>query len=109
MIYLACPYSHDDPTVRAERFMAANAAAGQLMKQGLVVFSPISQTHPIAEQVGLPLGWDYWEQFDTAFIEKSEQLIVLRLDGWANSLGVRSEIALAIKLGIPVTYMEPVS
>ena len=33
------------------------------------------------------------------------ELIVLRLPGWAESRGVKEEIAEARKRGIPITYM----
>jgi hypothetical protein len=107
LVYLACPYSHDDRAVRVARFEAASAAAGKLMQDGLKVFSPISHTHTIAEMCALPLGWDFWEAFDRAFIGHSHKLIVLRVEGWRESKGVSAEIGIAQELGIPVEYMEP--
>lgn len=107
LTYLACPYSHPDRAVRVARFNAVNVVAGQLMRQGHLVFSPISHTHPIAEAGGLPLGWDFWAAFDRAYLEASRGLIVLRLDGWRESVGVTAEIALAAELGIPVSYIDP--
>jgi len=52
MIYLATPYSHDDPEVMEERFALVTATAAQLMLAGYVVYSPI--THGHAVQVALP-------------------------------------------------------
>lgn len=88
------------------RFDAACRAAGCLMAQGHVVFSPIAHTHPIAVRCELPRGWDYWEQFDREFVEASERLIVLKLDGWDASKGVAAEMEIARKAGIPIEYIE---
>jgi hypothetical protein len=107
MLYLAVPYSHPDPAVRIERFLAANQAAGSLMSAGEVVFSPISHTHPIAVQCELPKGWEYWQHFDREFIAISSKVLVLKIDGWQESVGIAAEIAIAAELGIPVEYLEP--
>jgi hypothetical protein len=109
LVYLACPYSHSDRSIRVRRFHAANRAAADLMKSGVMaVFSPISHTHSIAEAGGLPLGFEFWRQFDEAYLSVSNRLIVLTVDGWQESAGVCEEIRIAQELGIPIDYMEPV-
>ena len=105
LLYLAVPYSHPSPEIRAERFRAANRAAGKLMADGHHVFSPISHTHPIAEVCELPKGWDYWEAFDRAYLQCCHKLIVLTLDGWMDSIGVTEEIRIAQEMGVPVEFM----
>ena len=107
MIYLASPYTHEDPSVMEQRFDAACRAAGKLMAQGYVVFSPIAHTHPIAVRCELPRGWDYWERFDRQFIEACQKVLVLRIDGWHTSKGVAAEVKLAESRGIPVDYIDP--
>lgn len=106
MIYLASPYNHDDPAVRVERFEAVCRFAAGLMRSGLVVFSPIAHTHPIAEH-GLPKGWEFWERFDREFLEAADSMIVLMLDGWVESVGVQAEIDIARELEIPVEFTTP--
>ena len=106
LVYLACPYSHDDPAVRHARFEAANRAAGRLMKDGHLVFSPISHTHPIAEAEGLPRGWEYWQRFDRAYLAYCHRLVVLSIDGWKRSTGVTSEIAIAREMGLEIEYIN---
>lgn len=107
LVYLAAPYSHPDPAVREARFQAANRAAGAMMAEGLHVFSPISHTHPIALCCDLPLGWDYWEAFDRAILSRCSSVVVLRLDGWKESTGVRHEMAIAAELDLPVSFRDP--
>jgi hypothetical protein len=94
MIYLASPYSHENPEVREERFKAACKAAAILMTWGYKVFSPIAHTHPIA-QFGLPLDWDYWKKYDEEMIDFCEPMFVLMLPGWEESKGVQAEIMYA--------------
>ncbi len=106
MIYLASPYSHDDALVRETRFRMVCRVAARLMRHGEQVFSPIAHTHPIAE-FGLPKGWEYWEEFDRWFIERCDEVVVLMIDGWKTSRGVRAEIILAKEFGKLIRYMDP--
>ena len=108
LIYLACPYSHESSTVRDARFVLANAAAAVLMRAGLYVFSPISHTHPIAQTGGLPLGWDYWEGYDREILKHCGALVVLAVDGWQQSAGVKGEVKIAEELGIGVFFATSV-
>lgn len=102
--YLAAPYSHAERDVRVFRFNEINKFAAELMRAGELVYSPISHTHPIAEAGDLPRGWEYWERYDTAFIEHSRRIVVLMLPGWVESKGVTAEIGIAERLGTPVTF-----
>lgn len=109
MIYLATPYAHEDPAVMERRFDAVTRFAGRLMQLGVLVYSPITHNHPIATRIDLPRTWDYWAQFDLAILATCSQLLVLKLDGWQKSTGVRAEIEYAEEHGIPVIYAdEPV-
>lgn len=105
MIYLASPYSHNDPDVREWRFQQVCRAAAVLMYNGQFVFSPISHTHPIAVHGNLPLGFDYWEEYDRLMLKMCSELVVLMLDGWESSKGVQAEIRIMSELAKPVRYM----
>jgi hypothetical protein len=107
MIYLATPYSHDDPAVMQARFEAVNAAAAELMSRGQHVFSPISHSHPISVVGDLPVEWDYWEAYDKRLLAICDQLYVLTLDGWQESVGVAAEMKLARSMGKPVRFYDP--
>ncbi len=106
LVYLACPYSHDDANVRYKRYEAVNKVAAILMLQGHTVFSPISHTHPIACAGDLPKGWEYWQEFDRIYLAHSKSMTVLCLEGWEDSKGVQGEIAIAYELGLPITYVN---
>lgn len=106
LTYLAGPYSHPDRAVRVSRFEALNAAAAKLMAAGEHVYSPISHTHPIAEAGDLPLGWDFWEQYDRIYLGIAKRVVVLMLDGWRESKGVTAELAIAAEYGLPVEFIS---
>ena len=105
MIYLASPYMHSDPAVRQERFEVACRAAAELIRQGKTVFSPIAHSHAIC-QLGLPLDWAFWERHDMEFLQRCDEIVVLKLDGWKESVGVQAEIGAARRLEKPVTFLD---
>jgi hypothetical protein len=105
MIYLASPYSHADPSVREARYQAACRTTAALLKAGLVVFSPIVHSHPLVA-FDLPTGWDFWELIDRAYLARCDEVVVLMLDGWQQSVGVREEIRIARELGKPVRFLD---
>lgn len=106
MIYLASPYSHPDPAIREARFYAACRATAELVRTGHAVFSPIVHGHPLV-RFGLPVDWSFWERHDRSYLERSNALVVLMLDGWQTSVGVVAEIAIARALGLPVAFTRP--
>ena len=98
-IYLACPYSDPDQSVREARFREANRAAAIFMNDGHIIFSPISHSHPIASQNELPKGYDFWKTMDESFIEWCDEVWVLKMPGWDKSEGVARECIFADMLG----------
>ena len=106
LVYLACPYSHDDPVVRHARFEAANKASAALMRAGVLIFSPISHTHPIAEH-DLPKGWDFWGRYDREYLVVCRAMIVLTLEGYATSNGVKAEVSIMREMKKPIFWLRP--
>jgi hypothetical protein len=95
LIYLACPYSDASVAVRLHRFKEATKAAAALIRQGHFVFSPITMTHPIDQEIAGAddtLGSEFWVAFDEAFMERCDLFVLLPLEGWQKSNGVRREI-----------------
>lgn len=106
MIYLASPYSHSEAVVREQRLRAACHATAQLIAAGHIVFSPIVHGHPLVHH-GLPTDWLFWERFDRDYLVRCNEVVVLMLDGWRESVGVAAEIRIAAELGKPVRYLAP--
>ena len=88
MIYLACPYTHDDAEVRRQRFEAVNRLAARLIREGNIVYSPISHSHAITETGMLPPNWEFWEKQSLAMLAVCDTLLVYCLDGWDTSVGM---------------------
>ena len=108
IIYLACPYTDQNRTIRFRRFELATAAAATLVKRGLVVFSPITMTHPmdVALAGDDTLGSDFWIKFDETFMDKCSEMIILQIEGWEQSSGVQREMEFFTKAGKPVSFMK---
>ena len=104
-IYLAIPYNDSKDGIRWERFKKANEVAAALMRRGHCVFSPISHSHPIAEQCDLPKGYDFWRSWNKPFVEWCDELHVVTIDGWKESTGVQDEIRMAEEMGKKVVLI----
>lgn len=94
-IFLACPYSHADENVVHERFIACNKVAAKIAEAGNVIFSQVTMSHPInlvlqkTEKANIG---KMWAPIDAVFLEMMEELIILDLDGWDKSAGIKREI-----------------
>lgn len=106
-IYLASPYSSTDPELVKERFLTTERATAKLMQRGITVYSPIVHCHEIATKFSMPTDAEYWQRFNHRFISVARKLLVLTLDGWEQSLGVRDEIRYAITHMKPIDYLTP--
>ena len=105
-IYLACPYSDDKFLVEGFRFEQVSKKAALLIKEGFLVFSPITNSHVLARYVKLPTNWEYWAEFDKSMIDWADQVWVLKLTGWEESKGVREEVKYAEETGKLVKYID---
>ncbi len=111
MKYLASPYSKF-PYGKDNAFAEVARLAAHLMKCDMDIFCPIAHSHPI-ETVAIASGdWDdietgeFWLKQDFAVLKHCDELIVYKMPGWEDSLGVAEELEYAKSLGIPVTYVE---
>lgn len=107
MIYLASPYSHEDPAVREHRFRVVCRVAARLMRHGHLIFSPIAHSHCIAEAGGLPTGWTFWEEYDRRMMRACDEVWVVMMEGWDRSQGVKAEIEYMKAAGKTVEYIRP--
>ena len=106
MIYLASPYTSDDPAIEKERFEQAAEAAAALLSAGHLVFSPIAHGHPIAQHGRFPGNWDAWEAMAIWHIKRCSKLVVLKIPGWSQSTGIKAEVQIAAKYKKPVEPMD---
>lgn len=103
-VYLASPYSHDDPEVRRQRYEAAKQAVAQIAALGVPVYSPIVHWHSIALENGLPTDAAFWQTQNDSLMLASGGIWIFCLDGWRQSKGVEAEIKFAELNDLPTTY-----
>jgi hypothetical protein len=107
LTYLAAPYSHRDPEVVEARVVhIARAAAWLLENTGKNVFSPISHSHPLHKLAGMKGDWNFWCKIDTDWLERSDDVVILTLPGWRESVGVTEETKIATRLFLPIQYLN---
>jgi hypothetical protein len=107
VIYLASPYSHQDPAVREARFRAACDFTHWMLKQEHHVFSPIAYSHQFTMPPYTMDGpFEVWKEIDLDMIARCEAVMVLKIDGWDQSRGVKAEIEYAKEIGKRVIYQD---
>ena len=111
LIYFASPYSSKNPASDVKlfeenyRYERVMSIAAYHMRLGVHVFSPIVHCHPMACKFGLPKDWEYWQTYLKLMLARCDELWVVMLDGWKESVGVQAEIDLAVELGIGIKYV----
>lgn len=106
MIYVASPYSHQNPIVEDHRFEIAQEYVTACFRQHIVAFSPIYYCHPIARKNKLPGDANFWKNFNNTIMRRCDALHVLQLIGWRESKGVQYEMMMAQELSIPIITVE---
>lgn len=106
-VYLASPYSHPDPFVREMRYLWTMKELGGFLKNGVHVYSPIVHCHELAKVADLPRDAGFWESYNFAMLERAQQLWLLMLPGWEQSVGCKAEVAHAKFLGKVLLQIEP--
>lgn len=90
-IYLACPYAHDDESIRNYRAEEATRCAAKLMEAGYPTFNPVGHGHPINLVAGHQIPHEQWMRLDMLILAAAEMLVILGLPGWDTSKGVKLE------------------
>jgi len=103
--YLASPYTHEDQTVMVRRYEWVRDVAAFLSRSGLYCFSPIAHSHDMAIANRMPTNFEFWDDWNRCMIRGSCGIIVLKMQGWELSKGVKAEIAYAREISKPVLYM----
>lgn len=108
LAYIASPYSHKDSKIREARYQQICEVTKRLALKGeYAVYSPIAHWHPIAIAVGLPTDAMFWKSQNEGIIGASSCVIVVKMDGWRESIGVEMEIRFANRNHIKVIYISP--
>ncbi len=106
--YVSNPYNGTDEQ-KDERARIASQVCGKLLKMGVHAWSPIVHNHAMMKfnEFTLEERRSLILDFDFSLLKSAHGMIVLTIDGWEQSYGVRAEIELCEKLSIPVKYLDP--
>lgn len=103
--YLAAPYSHPDPKIVEARMEILCKVDAKLIKAGIFTVSPLMK-HYIIHHADLPGDYAFWKNYSDTLLCAVDQVIVIKMPGWEESIGVTAEIRIATDLGIPVVYVD---
>lgn len=107
LIYLGSPYTKYSWGID-QAAHDVGLITGRLMARGLSVFSPIVHAHYVALASGIePLDHDFWMKIDTAFMKKSDALLVCQMSGWDESHGVSLEMEYFDWVQKPIYTLNP--
>jgi len=105
--YLGSPYSKFHLGMDAAA-LAACHARGVLVSAGIPCFSPIIHSHFVAKVCKMdPTDYNIWMPSERPIMEAANGLIVLKLLGWQESVGLRLEMDFFNEKGLPIVYMDP--
>jgi hypothetical protein len=105
--YLAIPYTDKDESIMDFRAEISDIICADLMKQGRLIYAPISSCHHIAKKYGLPRNWEFWSSMDEQFVSMCKKFLIVTLPGWEKSTGVTEEHKIAKREGIEVGFIDP--
>ena len=89
-------------------YKEACEVAAEFMKLGFPVFCPIAHSHPIATHGELDhVDHDFWMRMDQPMMDAAVGMIVVRMEGWLESKGIRHEIATFKGDGKKIIYVDP--
>ena len=89
MIYLSIPYTGKEYV----SFRVSCAVAAELAKAGNVVVAPIIYGHVLSDH-GHAFDHDHdWLKHDLEILHHCNQVVVVKLKGWEESVGVQAEMA----------------
>lgn len=109
MVYLCSPYTNKSRHIMDYREEQVSITAARLThKLGVTFFLPITQSARMSSLMPGLFGHTFatWKDIDLDAIDHSDEVWVLKLPGWRESIGVTAEINHAKKKGKPVKYIN---
>lgn len=91
--YLASPYSSGNDWSLTYNYYAACMAQANILKKGITCISPIAAQHVGAFQHDLPKTYPFWKEHSRKLLQSASGLVILAIEGWDRSTGVKDELA----------------
>jgi hypothetical protein len=102
LVYLMAPYSSVADKDRLMKVLYTVAHDFMRNHPGAVVVSPLFYHYSVGIVPGVDGDWQFWENYSINLLRKCDGTIMVQIDGWENSIGVKAETELQIRLNIPV-------
>ena len=112
LIYVASPFTptlSDDESVRESRVRDAGKIAALMIRAGISAIAPIPHYEAGARAYhDGPLNPpDGYYEYDLRILRRCDGVVLIELDGWTRSVGIRKELDEAERLGMPVARLHP--
>lgn len=110
LYYLGSPYSHYNEIIRNRRVQLALMSVIELSWQGFHVYSPVIHHHNVITHGGPPSSWgkgSFYQEHDYNMLDRCDGLIVLKLEGWQDSVGLCDEIKRCREFKKNIWYRDP--
>lgn len=104
-VVVVAPFNTPDVELKKKRVHSIAVYCGELFKQGIVPVSALLLGLAIAEHNDLPTDSATWINFSKNCVRGCDELHVLQLEGYLDSIGVQLEITEAMELGIKIKYI----
>lgn len=110
LVYVASPFTYKNGTqedrvrIETQRYIDITYITAELVrKYGIAPIAPITMSYNFREAIN-DLGSEFhtWADIDYRYISACDEIWVVMMDGWLESIGVQSEIKFAVIAGIPV-------
>jgi len=105
-VYVATPYSRYKLGHAIAHIHACKATA-ELMRLGFAAVSPIAHSHPVSVHGPLDhLDQEFWLRQNIPLMDGASALVVVKLPGWRESVGVLDEIDRFIRDEKPIVFWD---
>lgn len=112
LAYVAGPYTarledgSEDHARTAERMRIFCLCVGAMMGLGIKSASPLMM-HLVRQHTALPGDWAYWGDYSMVMLKKCDVMVVLKIEGWEQSTGVKEEMLIAAENDVPIIFVDP--
>jgi len=114
MVYLASPFTcyYESNTLKHQierfRYDLITEIGGKLeLIYAYAFILPITMSYNTAKYMNVSGEFKYWARRDLTYISRSDEVWVVQMEGWEDSIGIREEVKFAQENNITVRYVHP--
>lgn len=101
-IFISLPYGSDNPKIIIQRVHIAKMYFKSILDAGDCPVCPIVTGHQLVEEFGIMGNYETWGNYCEKELITCDEMHVLTLKGWRDSVGVAAEIKEAEFHNIPI-------